>query len=270
MSVAPRLLLPLALLGAMTSPAMAQGMPSSQPGILSIIIEDIKVGMESAHAANEAGWPRAFGKANSPYYYMAFESMTGESQIWYVSPYESFAAQGESMKANQSDPALAAELDRLWRADAEYLNSATTIQAVARPDLSYGPFPNLAMVRYYDISIIRVRLGHEQEWEEAARAYMEVVRRGAPGASYRIYEVINGWPDGYFLAFSTANDYAEFDAKMAAMQGMWGQATAAEMETLQGFLASGAQSMVTQRFSVSPTMSYVSPEARAQAPDFWR
>ena len=109
MSVAPRVLLSLALLGTMSSPVMAQGMPSSQPGILSIIIEDIKVGMESAHAA---------------------------------------------------------ELDRLWRADAEYLNSATTIQAVARPDLSYGPFPNRAMVRYYDISIIRVWYGHRRRWGE--------------------------------------------------------------------------------------------------------
>jgi len=266
----PRFLLSLALLGAMASQAMAQGMPSTQPGILTIIIEDIKVGQESAHEANESGWPSAFEKANSPYYYMAFESMTGESQVWYVAPYESFAAEGENMKANESDPALSAELDRLWRADAQYLNSSTRIQAVARPDLSHGPFPNLAMVRYYDISIIRVRLGHEQEFEEAARAYMEVTRRGAPGAAYRMYQVINGWPDGYFLVFSAATDYAEFDAKMAAIQGMWEGATVEEMETLQGFLASGAQSMMTQRFRISPTMSYVSPEARAQDPDFWR
>jgi len=245
-------------------------MPTTQPGILTIFIEDVKIGMESAHEANEAGWPDAFAKVNSPYYYMAFESMTGESQVWYVSPYASFAAESENMKANQSNPELSAELDRLWKADAQYLNSATSIQAVARPELSYGAFPDLAMVRYYDISIIRVRLGHEQEWETAARAYQEVVKRGAPGASFRIYQVINGWPDGFYLVFSAVNDYAEFDTQMAAVQGMWAQATPSEMETLQGFLANGAQSMVSQRFRVSPTMSYVSPEARAKDPDFWR
>jgi hypothetical protein len=113
-------------------------------------------------------------------------------------------------------------------------------------------------------------MGHQQAWENAAQVYAQVVERGAPEMDYRIYQVMTGLPDGHYLIFSTANNYAEYDEWMAASQAMWSQATPEEMETLQSFLANDVQSMLTHRFRVSPTMSYVSPETRAADPDFWR
>ena len=238
--------------------ALAQGMPTSQPGILTIFFEEVKVGMEADHEANEAGWPAAHAKANSPYYYMALESMTGSSPVWYLSPYESFSAEGESMKQVASDPALSAELDRLWRADGQYLDAARNIQAIARPELSHGEFPDLAMVRFYDITMVRIRLGHQAGWENAARLYMEQARRAAPQMSYRIYQVITGMPDGYFLIFSAVEDYADFDSLMAKGMAMGENVSPEVMATMEHFMVNDAKSFITHRFRVSPTMSYVS------------
>lgn len=263
-------ILPFTLLAAGAGQALAQGMPTSQPGILTIIVEDIKVGMDADHEANESGWPAAFAKANSPFYYMALESMTGSSEVWFLSPYESFAAEGEAMKQNQSNPALAAELSRLWRADAPFLDGSTTFQAMARPDLSHGAFPDLAMVRFYDITLMRIRVGHGQAWENAAKLYLEQVRRAAPQMSYRIYQVTAGMPDGHYLIFSTANDYAEFDTMMAEGMAMWESVSPQDMATLSEFMANDVQSVITNRYRVSPTMSYVSPETKAKDPAFWR
>lgn len=265
-----RFALPLIVLAAMTGRTVAQGIPTSQPGILTIIMEEVKVGMDAAHEANESGWPAAFAKVNSPYYYMALESMTGSSQVWFISPYESFAAEGENMRQNQSNPALSAELNRLWTADGPYLTSSTTIQALARPDLSHGPFPDLAMVRFYEISLMRIRLGHDRAWENAARVFLTQVERAAPGMSYRIYQVIAGMPEGYYLIFSTANDYSDFDTMMAEGMQMWENVSPEVMETLEGFMTSDVQSVITHRFRVSPTMSYVSEEVKARDPSFWR
>jgi len=265
-----RFFLSLVALAALTGEAVAQGIPTSQPGILTIIMEEVKVGMDAAHEANESGWPAAFAKVNSPYYYMALESLTGSSQVWFVSPYESFAAEGESMRQNQSDPALSAELDRLWRADGPYLNSTTTIQAVARPDISYGDFPDLAMVRFYQISLMRIRLGHASAWENAAKVYRDQVERAVPGMSYRIYQVIAGMPDGYFLIFSTANEYGDFDRMMAEGMQMWENVSPEVMQTLESFMTNDVQSVITHRFRVSPTMSYTSEEVKARDPDFWK
>ena len=270
MRLFPLAVLPFTVLAGGAGNALAQGMPTSQPGILTVIVEEIKVGMDADHQANESGWPAAFAKVNSPFYYMALESMTGSSEVWFLSPYESFAAEAENMKQTQSDPALAAELARLWRADAPYLNRSTTFQAVARPDLSYGAFPDLAMVRFYEITTMRVRVGHGPAWENAARLYLEQMRKAAPQMSYRIYQVTAGMPDGHYLIFSTVNDYAEFDTMMAEGMAMWESVSPEDMATLQAFMANDVQSVITNRYRVSPTMSYVSPETRAKDPAFWR
>jgi hypothetical protein len=265
-----RSIMPFLILAATAGHALAQGMPTSQPGILTIIIEEVKVGMDADHEANEAGWPAAFAKAGSQYYYMSLESMTGSPEVWFVSPYASFAAEGENMKQNESNPALSAELARLWRADAPYLNSTRTIQAIARPDLSYGAFPDLAMVRFYDITLMRARLGHELAFENAAKLYMEQVKRAAPGMSYRIYQVISGMPAGHYLIMSTANDYAEYDKAMATERGMWEKVSPKDQAMLQQTMANDVMSVIANRYRVSPTMSYVSPETKAKAPAFWK
>ena len=92
MRILPQLLLPTLVLAATAGTARAQGMPTSQPGILTIIVEELKPGMDAEHEANEAGWPAAFEKVQSPYYYMAIESLTGSPEVWFMSPYASFAA----------------------------------------------------------------------------------------------------------------------------------------------------------------------------------
>lgn len=270
MRILSRLVLPVLVLAATAGNVLAQGMPETQPGILTIFIEEVKVGMNTAHEANEAGWPMAFAKANSPYYYLALEAMTGPNEVWYVSPYESYAAEGESMKMYESNEALAEELSRLWSADAQYLNDARQIQAVARPDISHGAFPDLGRARFWDISMMRVRLGHEQAWENAARIYKEQVERAAPGMSYRIYQVTTGMPAGYYLIFSSVNDYAEYDQVMAQGNAMWEGVSPEDMATLEQFMAGDVQMMMTNRYRLNPTMSYVAEETKAVDPDFWK
>ena len=57
--------------------AVAQDLPKTQPKILTIYREEVKVGRAAEHAKHEAGWPAAYEKAKSPIYYLALTSMTG-------------------------------------------------------------------------------------------------------------------------------------------------------------------------------------------------
>jgi len=53
-------LFPLVLLAVGASTAFGQdAVPTTQPGLLTIYIEEVKLGMDAAHATNEAGWPAA-------------------------------------------------------------------------------------------------------------------------------------------------------------------------------------------------------------------
>lgn len=270
MRLSPGFILPLLLLAALGDVAAAQGMPTSQPGRLTITIEELKVGMDADHEANESGWPAAFAKANSPFYYLALESMTGTPEVWFVAPYESWAAEERSMKESEENPALAAELKRLWRADGQYLNSTRTVQAVGRPDLSHGQFPDLAFVRYYEITTFRVRPGHEQSFENAARVYLENTKRLAPNASYRMYQVTAGMPGGTYLVFGAAKSYAEFDQQLAEGMAMWEKVSPKDMSTMEQMMVNGAISVTTHRYRVSPTMSYVSADSKAKDRAFWK
>ncbi len=171
------LLPPVLLSLSVARPASSQGVPTTQPNLLTIVREEVKVGHGAAHAAHEAGWPAAFGRAKSTDYYLALVSMTGPNEAWYVTPYASHAAQGESMKRESADAVLTAELQRLSRGDADHINSLRVINAVARPDLSHGAFPDLGLVRFYEITIFRVRPGHEMAFADAAKAYAAAAKR---------------------------------------------------------------------------------------------
>src|SRR5439155_582053 len=92
--------------------AQNQGLPTTQPTLVTIIREEVKVGRTADHARIEAGWPAAFGRANSPDYYLAMVSLTGEPQAWYIIPTASNAAYGEQMKRYDNDPVMTAELER--------------------------------------------------------------------------------------------------------------------------------------------------------------
>ena len=264
-----RLTAPLLLLAAAAGGVRAQGMPTSQPSILSIFIEEVKIGMDADHAANEAGWPAAYAKAGSQFYYMALASMTGSSEVWFLAPYASWTQEGEVMKQNDANPELAAELARLWRADGQYLSSARSMQAVARPDLSYGAFPNLGLVRFYEITTFRVRPGHEEGFDAAVKTYIEALKRAASGAAFRTYSVAAGMPSPTYLVFGSVNAYGEFDQMMADGMAMWQSLTAEEMTAMQNTMRNDVINVITHRFRVDPSMSYVSPEAKAADPAFW-
>jgi hypothetical protein len=228
------------------------------------------VGVEADHNRNEAGWPAALGAANSPYTYLALESMTGTPQSWYVSAFETYAEEGESLKQGSQNPALQAELDRLWKADAQYLTGSRQIQAIGRPDLSHGTFPTIADVRFFEITQFRVRLGHEAGFEAAAKAYAAAAARGAPGINFRVYQVVAGLNGSNYLIFSSHIEYAEFDDVLASGPQIFGAATTEETSALNSAMSNDVQTTFTNRYRLNPTASYVSDEVRATDPDFWK
>jgi hypothetical protein len=246
--------------------ALAQTLPTTQPNYLQIYREEVKVGRGADHARTEAGWPSAYEKSNSPYSYIALTSMTGVDEAWFVVPFESHEQMADAMKR---DDEMAPTLDRLRRADAEHLSGARSILARARKDLSRGAFPDTAKQRFYEVTIFRVRPGHGRGFEAAAKAYGAAAERGAPSASYRVYEVMAGMPSPTYLVFSSVPSYGAFDKAMAEELAIMKAANAEEMAVLEKFSTEGVVNTETIRFRLDPRMSFVNAEVRAQDPAFW-
>lgn len=259
----------LALVAGSAATALAQAMPTSQPKFLHIVREEVKLGRFADHSKWEAGWPAAFEKAKSPDTYIALESVTGPAEVWYVIPFASHAAYGESMAKQNADAALSAELERLSRGDAEFVSEANALDAVARPDLSHGAFPDLAMMRFWEISTFRVKPGHGEDFAAAAKAWASASALSAPAASWRTYEVVAGAPDGTYYIFSSYASFADFDKAGTDSETTWKGMTFEERTALQKYSAEAALSSVTNRFRLDPRQSYVPAETRQKDPAFW-
>lgn len=249
--------------------ALAQGIPTTQPKFLTIFREQVKMGRGADHTKWEAGWPAALEKSKSPYNYFAYVSVTGPAEAWYVTPLASQAAFGEMMARENADPALRAELDRLARGDAEFVSEASALHAVARPELSHGSFPDVAMMRFWEITTFRVKPGHAADFAAAAKAYASAAARSAPSASWRTYEVVAGAPDGTYLVFSSVASFADFDKVMTEGEATFKGLTFEERTTLNKFSAEATLSTITNRFRLDPAQSYVTPETRQKDPAFW-
>jgi hypothetical protein len=250
-------------------PASAQALPTAQPNYLQVIIEEVKVGHDDDHSKLEAGWPAAFEKAKSPYYGIGMVATTGAPQAWFLTPYESNRALGESMKANTDDPVLSAELSRLARADIAHITNARVIMLGARKDLSHGTFPDVGKQRFYEVTMFRVRPGHEDQFAEVAKAYGAAASRAAPEAAYRVYQVIAGVPGPTFYIISSVVAMADMDKLSGGGDATMKAMTKDESALMQKFAADGMINAETQRFRVDPNMCYVPKEVRASDPAFW-
>jgi hypothetical protein len=249
--------------------AFGQGIPTSQPNLIQINREEVKTGHNAMHSAFEAGWPAAFAKAKSPNYYLAMVSITGPNEAWYVIPFASHAALGESMKLESDNKALSADLARLQKGDADHINSTRTIHAVARTDLSYGAFPDMGLARFWEVTTFRVRPGYEEAFANVAKAYAAAAKRAAPNVSWRTYQVIAGLPGPTFLIFSSVQSFADFDKGMEEGMALGKSFTPDEMATLQKFSTTGMVNSETQRFRLDPGQSYVDAATKAKDPAFW-
>jgi hypothetical protein len=243
--------------------------PTSQPSLLTIVREEVKFGHADDHARHEAGWPAAYARAKSPDYYLALVSMTGPTETWYMGAYASHAALGEAMKRDAADPVLSAELARLYRGDAAHVNSTRTTHVTGRPDLTQGAFPDLGLVRFFEVTTLRVRPGFEQGFEAVAKAFQGAARRVAPNAAWRVYEVAAGMPSPTYLIVSTYKNLGEMDAAMKDLPAMIGAMSADDQAALQKFSREGTISNESQRFRLDPGQSYVDADTKAKDPAFW-
>jgi hypothetical protein len=258
----------LASLTLLTTVAAGQALPTQQPAYLTIYREQVKPGHVGDHVDVESGWPAAFAKAGTKETYLAVSSMTGAPEVLFLQPTASFTEAAEGMKRNDADPVLSAELARLSKADGEHLSGLSTLILMARKDLSHGQFPDIATQRFFEITTFRMQPGHDEAFEQAAKAYNAMMDRVAPGASYRVYQVIAGMQDPTFMILSSVAAYGEFDRTMADGMKAWTERTDGEKMMFAKFSEHLAFS-VTNRYAVDPRMSFVPADVRARDQAFW-
>jgi hypothetical protein len=135
--------------------------------------------------------------------------------------------------------------------------------------MSHGAFPDVAKQRFYEVTIFRVRPGHEDQFAEAAKAYGSAAGRTAPGAAYRVYEVVAGMPGPTYFVISSVVSHGDFDKAASEGDATTKGMTKEQLAVMDKFGAEGLINAETQRFRIDPNMCYVPKDVRASDPAFW-
>ncbi|MFN0180209.1 MAG: hypothetical protein ACKVZ0_15525 [Gemmatimonadales bacterium] len=263
-------LLALALL-ALPGTLPAQAATPANP-VLNIVRETVKVGKSVAHNAHETAWAKAVTTANTPDRYIAMSSVTGPSEVWYVSIFPSWAARQKNNEAVDANAAAAAANDRFSTGDAEFLTDSRTMTLRPRPELDYGAPADLPKMRFVSVTRISVRPGHTQEFEDARKMIKAAHEAAQLSDGYSIWEATSGAPAGTFYMFVARKSLAELDdagtihgaGYRTALGGEEGQ------KKLAALMGSAVMGQQTDHFAFTPSQSLPPANYLTADPDFWK
>lgn len=240
------------------------------PKILTVTREYTKPGKDGmSHEKTESAFVRAMTKAKWPTHYLAVQSLSGKPRVLFLTGYDSFEAWEKDFSAVEKNEALTAELDRANVADGDLLSGTDQSAAVFREDLSLRPKVDIAHMRYFEISRVQVKQGHDKDWEALVKIYQSGFDK-IPEAHWAMYQSQYGHEDGTYIIFNPMKSAAEIDRGF----GDWAKFTAAMgedgMKKLSELTAATIESSESNLFAFSPKMSYVSQDWIKADPDFWK
>jgi len=251
-----RLSITLGLILAAAQPAAAQTSGAIEPPpILKITKLMAKPGQLSGLVKIEAERAQVLRSVNWPRTSIASSSVTGPGQIWIFARYASLGDVAKDQELIQSTPSLRDALDRLDRAETEFLESRRDITTTYQKDISYRPRFDWADARYWEIIWVHLRTGHHEAYIENRTMTREEHEKGAYDTHQMMYAVQSGEPSGTFMVIRPMKTLALLDDLHAHNDGE--PVTAEEERRKVQLFAESGMSEEEAYFRVDPNMTYI-------------
>lgn len=251
----------------------AQAAPAAPAyNVLTIYRETVKPGKGPAHDEHESAWARAVAAAKPPTGFLAMTAMSGAPESWYISAYASWAEYESANKASAASPALTAIGTKFSAMDNEYLSDARGMVLTVRQDLSYGAPADLAASRYFTVTRVSVRPGHNDEYEANRKMVKAAHEAGRLSDGYSMWQAAAGAPAGTYFIFVARKSLSEIDAG-AAIHGAAYQAALGGPEGQKKMAANAAAAIIstqTDHFAFAPQQSIPPAEWVAADPGYWK
>ncbi len=240
------------------------------PKVMVVIREFLKPGKGGApHEKAESAFVQAFARAKWPTHYLAANSVSGKNRALFFVPYDSFEAWEKDNQAQQKNAALAAALDRASVGDGELLSETDASLLVYNEEQSLRAPVDIAHMRYFEISLFRVRSGHRKEWSDAVKLVKEAYEK-IPDMHWAMYEAAYGQEDVTYIVIQPLKSLAEVDQGIERDKQFMAAMGEEGMKKLGELESSAIEFTQSNLFQFSPAMSYP-PDAWVKAdPDFWK
>jgi hypothetical protein len=240
------------------------------PKVLVVVREFLKPGKGGApHEKAESAFVQAFSHAKAPTHYLAMNSLSGKSRALFFIGYDSFEAWEKDNASIQSNPALAGALDRATVADGELLSETDGSLLTYNEEQSLRAPVDIAHMRYFEISLYRVRAGHRQEWNEAVKLVKAAYEK-VPGVHWAMYEAMFGQEGATYVVIIPRKSAAELDQASDESKAFVKEMGADGMKRLGELESSAIEFTQNNLFQFSPAMSYPRDEWVKADPGFWK
>ena len=255
----------LAFVVAAAAPARAQGPGPAK--VIRIVREEIKPARGAAHARAEEAYVRAGVASKLPAYWVGMTTITGPSEAWFLSSYESYEALEKENDA--LNPLVGKLLEAADEGDAQFRTGTRVYHAELDADLSYRMRSSMQDMRYLSVTTVRVKPGYGREFIELRKALTAAHVKANVDEHWAFYRVTSGAPMGTFMIFfgsSTMKD-EDIDAHTQAYRDAVGDEGRAKAEA---FNRAGIQMIDTMTLEISPQMSHVPAAWISARPGFWK
>jgi hypothetical protein len=252
----------------------AQDRHMGPPPVLLIVREDIKPGKMPAHNKHSASYAQIFGRLQTNSYRIACVPVAGsENEVVYLSPMDTFAQLEQVQRETDKKMTAASgttrtDLDRLEREAPDLHAGMRDMFAVYRPELSYDPDVDIAKMRYFAVTTVRLRPGQEDQYGEFLRNVINTARKNVKAELHiAAFQVIAGSPNTTYMFFRPMKSLSEYDLKI----GPRVRAAMTEDQKKKSDKIAGEAVMVSETsiYAFAPQMSYVPKEMIAGDPTFW-
>lgn len=259
------------LLAASFVPSFAQQALAAPPAILEIYRDQVKPSKMTEYTRLEVEAATACARA-STWPYLTMHTISGpQIEVWYMEGFDSYAALERSGEPFNRNANLSAELNRLMEAKANLVGDARVVLAHYRDDLS----SNLGLVqprtRFFTVTIVTVRAGHEHEFEEIHHALRSVRQRAGAADDRVVYQVVSGMPKNTYLIFSAYSSLQNAGNSLdPAIDDYSTDVDDAARSRLDEYTRASVSNSETWIFTVNPQMSNPAGEWIVEDPEFWR
>jgi hypothetical protein len=242
------------------------------PEILNIVHQQLIPGKEADYANLLGRIANEYSQKRIPVYWFGGQSFTGDSSAIYLNFFSSFAEAQAVNDALNSAMAASPDLVPIQEQLLTFTSRVTNAVAIRRDAISYrSNSVDFSKAHVLRVATIRVRQGHEQEFEEAMKDLSAAYGRLNANSPWVTYQVNAGAPSTTFVIFMPMHSLKEMDDYVARtgrpLRTAEGDAISSR---LQAIARDAYVSWDSELYVVSPSTSHVSDEFAAGDPNFWR
>jgi hypothetical protein len=255
---------------------VAQERPMGPPPALLIVREEIKPGQMGAHSRHSAAYAKIFARLQTNSYRIAMVPVAGnENEVVYITGLGTFAEmekmnQETDKKMGSATGATRTELDRLDREAPDLHAGMRDLFAIYRPEMSYQPGVDIAKMRYFAITTVRIRPGMDDAYVDYIRNLTNVAREKAKAELHvAAFQVIAGAPTAAgttYMFFRPMISLSDYDLKIGSrVRSAMSDDQKKKADKTVGEVILNSETSV---YAFAPQMSYV-PKEMVARDAFW-